>query len=186
MPGQALRVSASPGSPQWGLPTKQHPPAGLTLPYVLDTASLSPWQGSRSPEAMPQTTSITASPAQDAQTELTLTSSSTWHELEQGNSHRVPGRHPSHAWYLSRLCQTAACTVPPRQGFSSVAAARRLFSALTVCNGRSKGDCHSSRGPALLTGKSSFRILVTAPFSSTRDMQCLNPPWNVTLYYLSY
>lgn len=186
MPWQAFGVSANPGSPQWGLPTEQHPPAGLTLPYLLDTASLSPWQGSISPEAMPRMTSITASPAQDAQTELTLTSSSTRHKLEQENSHRVPGRHPSRAWYLSRLYQTAACAVPPRQGFSSMAVARRLFSALTICNGRSKGDCHGSRGPALLTGKSSFRILVTTPFTSTSDMQCLNLPWNVTLYCLSY
>lgn len=101
-----------------------------------------PLTRTRSPGAMLKTS---ANPAQDAQTQFS-------HLPEQCTSHHVQGKQLSHAWYFSRPYQT---TPAAKAEIQFVAVAWRSFSAITeaVCDGRSKGDCHGSRGPALLTGE---------------------------------
>lgn len=122
------------------------------------------------PATTPHPTSIIASPVQDRDSVVTLTSSSPQHQLEQRNSRSIPGRQPC-VVFISSLPNRTACSVSSTEILllhSSCVPLAALSAVHDVegCDGRSK-DCHSSRGLASLAGENS---ILPAP-----DEKHLNP-----------
>lgn len=99
MPWWAVTTSASPWGQQRVLLLKQQPLPALTIPHLLDRTSPAPGLTvvlkTRNCATSHQHHSKPS--AGNTDSAVTLTSSSSWHQLEQRNSHSIPGRRPSHA-----------------------------------------------------------------------------------------